>query len=769
MSRLSPWLRKVGALVAVGALLASATVAVGSLVWPTAAQAEGTDDGALTLASDNTFYAYLEDGDTLDASFLVSSKGGAVGTPHHYVVTDPQGTVAWQCDLPADTPVGEGCTSPTLTGAAGVWTVEDTQSAGSSITRLDWSLDVTAADGSARPGRVWAYRPFFSQNTGESPDVDVWLVNDTGYQYQVALEDYNGFQSTIQANATGVSDLNCVPTYQSTEADATGRGAPTDPNLTADCEPQFRVFFAPPAADLPASAQSADGTVTVAPPVLTSADLTVEDLAFAPTATGGAAGTFSYSITERFSGGYQLQVDTDGNGSYDDAVDRTVNLGADGSGSYTYEFDGLDGQGDPIEDCVQMNARIYFPTVGEIHILQYDVEQRAGGIEVTALNGEAAGNQTIYWDDTDLADDRANTTPQTDGTAGVDSAGGVHGWEAGGNSWGNERIIDDWTFTPLEYGTGELAVGGRCLALEKTSDADEDTRVGDTVTYTVTATNTGDTDYTDAEPATVTDDLSGVLDDATYDGDATSDVDGELTYDEPKLSWTGALPAGESVTLTYTTTVTGAGDGSVRNVAYGGSPDDETPACDPPTDAGSDPDTGVPCAETEALLPSLSVTKSADTDTVSAVGQTVTYTVTATNDGPGVYTETAPATVVDDLGGVLDDATVDAGSLTTSTGADAVLSGDRVTWSGALGVGESVTITYEVTYTGAGDALLRNVAFAPSDPSDPTTPACDPADEDGRDPDTGEPCALVEVPAGQLAVTKSVDPRTARRSRPARS
>ena len=47
--------------------------------------------------------------------------------------------------------------------------------------------------------------------------------------------------------------------------------------------------------------------------------------------------------------------------------------------------------------------------------------------------------------------------------------------------------------------------------------------------YTITVADTGQTPYT---AATVTDDLTGVLDDATYDSDATA-TSGTVTYTAP--------------------------------------------------------------------------------------------------------------------------------------------------------------------------------------------------------------------------------------------
>ncbi|MGW1178320.1 DUF7927 domain-containing protein [Kitasatospora sp. NPDC002543] len=86
---------------------------------------------------------------------------------------------------------------------------------------------------------------------------------------------------------------------------------------------------------------------------------------------------------------------------------------------------------------------------------------------------------------------------------------------------------------------------------------------GDTVKYQVDITNTGNAPLTGL---TVTDDLSAVLDDATYNDDATATT-GTPSYAQPVLSWTGDLPAGGNARLTYTVTVRepAAGDHTMRN------------------------------------------------------------------------------------------------------------------------------------------------------------------------------------------------------------
>lgn len=304
--------------------------------------------------------------------------------------------------------------------------------------------------------------------------------------------------------------------------------------------------------------------------------------------------------------------------------------------------------------------------------------------------------------------------------------------------------VEDYAVTVLD----------RELSIEKSSDLTENSRPGDTIEYTIVATNTGTGDYTESDPAVVFDDLSGVLDDAEYNSDASASIDGSDAgavgfVPDSFLSWAGALPAGESVTITYTVELTGGGDGTVRNVAWQpnvppvpGTPPTSVPACNPPTSEGTDPVTGEACGFEEGLLPKLTIDKAADRTDLPADGEVVTYTVTATNAGPGAFTADAPATVTDDLSRVLDDA--EFGEIVSPT-TGAALDGDQLTWTGALGVDESIEIVYTVIYDANapdGDHVLLNTACVPLD--------------DAVDPDAA--CDFVQVPAAALVMSKTVDP-----------
>lgn len=94
---------------------------------------------------------------------------------------------------------------------------------------------------------------------------------------------------------------------------------------------------------------------------------------------------------------------------------------------------------------------------------------------------------------------------------------------------------------------------------------------GDVVTYTVTVTGVGS-----VTNAVVKDDMSELLDDATYNGDLSA-TSGSAVHDEGNIVWTGDLNNGESVTWSYSVTVNGDGDRQLRNLVV---TDDPRGSCD---------------------------------------------------------------------------------------------------------------------------------------------------------------------------------------------
>ncbi|MFE7591245.1 hypothetical protein ACFU6K_17760 [Kitasatospora sp. NPDC057512] len=277
-------------------------------------------------------------------------------------------------------------------------------------------------------------------------------------------------------------------------------------------------------------------------------------------------------------------------------------------------------------------------------------------------------------------------------------------------------------------------------------------QVGDKVTYTVSVNQHGKAEI---KGATVTDDLSKVLDDAAYNGDVKAST-GTAEVKDGKLVWTGDLPAGGTATITYSVTVTGNGDGQLHNVVT--TPDDKRGHCE--TEKG---------CETDHLYGSYTFSKVADPKSGSMVqvGDKVTYTVSVNQHGKA---EMKGATVTDDLSKVLDDAAYN-GDVKASTGTAEVKDG-KLVWTGDLPAGGTATITYSVTVTGNGDGQLHNVVTTPDDKRGhcdtekgcetdhmlpgTTPPPTEPPAPGNPEPGSPEPGPQAPAPSGILAHTGAV-------------
>jgi uncharacterized repeat protein (TIGR01451 family) len=233
---------------------------------------------------------------------------------------------------------------------------------------------------------------------------------------------------------------------------------------------------------------------------------------------------------------------------------------------------------------------------------------------------------------------------------------------------------------------------------------------GGTVGYTVTVHNTGQTDYTAASVADV---LTGVLDDATYNGDATVTT-GELSYSSPTLTWTGDLTAGQTATISYSTTARSPATGdktmvnTVSSSAVGST-------CAPASGNAA-------CRSTVAVLTAaLTIVKTTNVPNVT-LGSILTYIVTVTNTGQLRY---AAAQFSDSLNDVLDDGVYNHDA-TASTGTVGY-TGSLVSWSGALNPGTSATVTYSVTInlTPSDDGATENTVVSTSDGSNCATGSTD--------------------------------------------
>lgn len=222
-------------------------------------------------------------------------------------------------------------------------------------------------------------------------------------------------------------------------------------------------------------------------------------------------------------------------------------------------------------------------------------------------------------------------------------------------------------------------LGKPALSIAKASDAAPDAKAGDVFHYMVTVTNPGTGDYTAAHPASITDDLSRVLGNASYNNDAQSSLGPPPIFTGDKIEWSGPLAAGQSLTLSYSVTLTMEGDKTITNIA-----------CVPASEA--DPGTAN-CAQVKWTAPRVVVAKSVDpvSGSLAHVGQDLAYTLTFKNNG----TTVAHVDRVDDLRGVLDDATLtEAPTPSDPTWNVSLLQGGTTPIKGELEPGQTVAIHY---------------------------------------------------------------------------
>ncbi|MCL2785453.1 MAG: hypothetical protein FWD55_08500, partial [Propionibacteriaceae bacterium] len=233
------------------------------------------------------------------------------------------------------------------------------------------------------------------------------------------------------------------------------------------------------------------------------------------------------------------------------------------------------------------------------------------------------------------------------------------------------------------------------LLIAKTSDPTSGStlRPGQTVTYTVTAVNTGNVVL---DPVVVSDDLRKVLNHTSFvAGSLRATIDGLPTtmpyFTGSQLTWTGVLPVGKTVTLTYKVTVNMDVTSSdvLVNAVIGRGETPEDPGHDVPSNCVTGEEEG--CYTTlTPIISKLEIYKESNPVSGSTVfaGQIITYTLHATNTGDiGLD----PVILTDDMAGVLGHARFVPGSASAILDGTRVvapaLAGSTLTWIGPLAPG----------------------------------------------------------------------------------
>lgn len=186
------------------------------------------------IAGDNVFYAYLRSGEKLNVNFNRANQP-PIGetTPQQISMTvDAPGLSEQACTIPANIPLGNGCSFNLTAVKDGIWRVNFELPANALIdptisSTIKWGADlfnwnITVSDsGGEKPGRVWSELYGIAQEYPRSAlaDLTFYYVSEDGYIYRVLYRGFNGIFAILSADAYGnVKAGTCETAYQSVDA-----------------------------------------------------------------------------------------------------------------------------------------------------------------------------------------------------------------------------------------------------------------------------------------------------------------------------------------------------------------------------------------------------------------------------------------------------------------------------------------------------------------------------------------------------------------------
>jgi uncharacterized repeat protein (TIGR01451 family) len=802
------------------AMLLSAALAPATLPTP-AAYAEGSrdlisrggfrpflefrNDSAGGVLRRTTIKVYAKPGETLNLGSSANGVGGADGGRISY--RDPQGatnncptsvgvisTIAQEVAGPLPNPGGyTPCTITVGAAQEGVWEVDFVSPDPSS--RADppttpvaaqwvqpddvgyvaaWDVLVRDAQGQPILGRTFAnYLALNMGGNNVALNSEVFIQTRDGYRYRINLNGIDPFGFIFFANNKGFKDAESgAGLYRSVQffGGNPGQlpGSVTIQNpLAVDSETDVthKIFFEPPAPDLPTDAASPSGmTWLLRPPTLPPAP---ENFVFV--GKEGTPGQAGYLLGGRFSfdaaaaGTYQITIDLNDNGQFGDAND-VVLIGDAVIGTNSVEWDGRDASGGPVPASdTNYQAQVTL-NAGEVHFPFVDPENNPRGL-IIERQLPAGGNPerfTIHYDDSyrytganryEFSLCSAGQTPPPPENAAIQGAScygvpptppnaragvnsnpgfnpatgedGLQGGRAFSSNGGDRRGMDTWVYVPspsVELGT-LLAVKEADLAIFKTHA--EPVAAGGPVRYTITVRNNGPSAVAGA---TVSDAMPPQVTDLSWSCQADPGAACGQASGSGPISTTVDLPVGAQAIFTLDGTVAPGTVGDLINTATVERPPDVT---DPNPSNNSTSDRIV-------IGPRLEQTKQAalaidaDANGRPSAGDTIAYTILITNSGTSAATDVLlrdalPANtsyvvgssrlngvpLADGVGGALPFA---AGQLASSPGAAA----------GRIEPGATATASFQVqinTPIPAGVSQIANVAVVDAPNAPPTTPA----------------------------------------------
>ncbi|WP_277014767.1 DUF7507 domain-containing protein [Flavobacterium lindanitolerans] len=570
------------------------------------------------------------------------------------------------------------------------------------------------------------------------------VLTRDGIAYRVTNNGSNGVGFTFFVNNKGFLDATGNPSYKSLNLSSPSSAdfRVHDPRSVDDANNvTHKIFYTTPASDLPTNAVQAVSTTTSVPTWLKNSVIT-------PTATNitytGAEGTPNRSGNK----GAYIGFDSNLSGTYRIEIlgafpTRTI-TGNCNMGTNTVFWDGRDGAGNTLPANTNIGEIRVQLFGAEVHFPFIDMEINPGGIIIEQLNSSynlyTPNRDLVYWDDSNVQGGNANTqsNPTASGIAGISSNSNGHKWGRytagssgsgnngdGGSSFGNEKSLDTWSFVPGEViiKTLDIIVAAADLEVVSVTPSTTTVAVGQQVNYNVVVKNNGPSDVTGSGfafvvPAGFT--ITGV----TYVNSQGTVVVVSGAVDPVSGNYIADLNMtnGSEIVFTITGTVGSSLAGQPLNVeASIIRPADVTdidathPGTTPPTDPHLECRNGTAVENCNnikynnlnvAAIADLTIVKTANV-TVPTIGQSVTFTIAVTNNGPNAATGVV---VTDQLptGFTYVSSTVTAGTYNSGTGIWTI-------GNIANGVTRTMTVTATVNATGN----YTNVATVTGTENDP--------------------------------------------------
>jgi uncharacterized repeat protein (TIGR01451 family) len=331
-----------------------------------------------------------------------------------------------------------------------------------------WDITVRDSSGTVHPGRVFSH--VFRLIAGavslqlKLPPVRVYVLTPSDYVYRARLVNFHGEVWDLTAGDRGVVDAKTgerlFSSFQwgndATRADNTvgfyDATVPAVSGIDETNDARYPLFVNPPdplVVSGPGGLAEARGYETS--PLKPSEALTSLKL----TGTGGVTngtldgqgGTFSFSSPPPMNGrDYALEIDTDRNGSYDDAADVRHEGGQLSSSGNSFTWDGKDATGKALA-CNSYRWRVR-SSLAELHLTQNDVED-ADGIEIERLtlpDDTSLGDPfAASYNDIDPFKNKAITDANPATATDLRSGPTFHAWP---NGTGNADYVDTWARLP---------------------------------------------------------------------------------------------------------------------------------------------------------------------------------------------------------------------------------------------------------------------------------------------------------------------------------